>query len=137
METDVGFTVSVPVVSPLFSDSLMAVTWRVTLEPAGITTRPDGSFTSLATVVVTSSPTLFLLDRISASVLTAKDMPEAKVAGPAGAAGAAGVVGAALDAGAGAAGFGAGFGFGFGLGAGGGGVGAGSGAGAGAAAVSA
>ena len=39
-------SVSVPVVSLLFSDSLIAVTLRVTFEPAGITTRPAASFTS-------------------------------------------------------------------------------------------
>ena len=39
--TDVGLSVSVPVVSLLFSDSLIAVTCSVTSEPAGITTRPD------------------------------------------------------------------------------------------------
>jgi hypothetical protein len=60
MTTEVGCTVSVPVLSLLFSDSLMAVTLRTTSEPAGMTTRPERSFTSVAMVAVTVSPTLFV-----------------------------------------------------------------------------
>ena len=45
-------------VSLLFSDSLMAVTFKVTTDPAGITTRPERSFTSLAIVAATVSPTV-------------------------------------------------------------------------------
>jgi hypothetical protein len=60
MLTDVGCSVRVPVVSLLLSDSLIAVTFKVTSDPAGMTTRPALSFTSVATVAVTVSPTLFL-----------------------------------------------------------------------------
>ncbi len=42
MLTTAAFTVSVPVLSLLFSDSLIAVTFSTTSEPAGMTTRPDG-----------------------------------------------------------------------------------------------
>src|SRR5689334_16267822 len=125
---DVGFSVSVPVVSPLFSDSLMAVTSSVTLEPAGITTWPAEFLTSAATVAVTSSPTLFLWDRISASVVAEKDAPDAS-SRPAVEAGAGlgvdaavgtGEAAGAFDAGAGVAAGAAGFGLeavGLGLGA--------------------
>src|SRR5215204_4430167 len=81
MVTEVGCRVSVPVVSLLFSDSLIAVTFRATSEPAGITTRPDLSFTSLAIFAMTVSPTLFLLDRISAVVAAVRLVPAARLAG--------------------------------------------------------
>src|SRR5918995_302868 len=88
MTTDVGWTVRVPVLSLLFSDSLMAVTFRTTSEPAGITTRPDRSFTSLAIVAVTGSPTLFFLERISAFVAAVSVVPAAKLRAVGAAAGA-------------------------------------------------
>src|SRR3954469_20552737 len=75
MLTDVGFSVRVPVLSLLFSDSLIAVTVSTTSEPAGITTRPALSLMSLSTVAVTVSPTLFLLERISEVVLADKAVP--------------------------------------------------------------
>ena len=80
MVTEVGCRVSVPVVSLLFSDSLIAVTFSATSEPAGITTRPDLSFTSLAIFAMTVSPTLFLLDRISAVVAAVRLVPAARLA---------------------------------------------------------
>jgi hypothetical protein len=49
----------------------------VTSDPAGITTRPALSFTSVATVAVTVSPTLFLCDRISAVVVAVRLVPVA------------------------------------------------------------
>src|SRR3712207_4469545 len=88
MFTEVGWSVRVPVVSLLFSDSLIAVTFRATSDPAGMTTRPDRSFTSLAIVAVTVSPTLFLCERISAAVVALRLVPAARLAGAAGAAGA-------------------------------------------------
>src|SRR4051794_36140724 len=113
----VGFSVSVPVVSPLFSDSLMAVTWSVTCEPAGITTRPAASLTSFPTVAVIWSPTLFLFDRISASVAAEKLVPAARLLGAGAGAGAAGAAAAGAGTGAGAVGFGLGLGLDAGLGA--------------------
>src|SRR5215213_8887591 len=80
MVTEVGCRVRVPVVSLLFSDSLIAVTFSATSEPAGITTRPDLSFTSLAIFAMTVSPTLFLLDRISAVVAAVRLVPAARLA---------------------------------------------------------
>jgi hypothetical protein len=59
----------------------MAVTFKVTTDPAGITTRPERSFTSLAIVAVTVSPTLFLWDRISAVVAALRLVPAARLAG--------------------------------------------------------
>jgi hypothetical protein len=93
-----------------------------------MTTRPDASFTSVETVAVTSSPTLFLFERISASVAAAKVAPAGSRLGAADGA-AAGVAGAGA---AGAAPAGVGFGFGFGAGAGAAAVGCGAGAAAGA-----
>src|SRR5919112_3957287 len=85
MLTEVGWRVNVPVVSLLFSDSFMAVTFKATSEPAGITTRPDLSFTSLAIFAITVSPTLFLCDRISAVVAAVRLVPAANPAGVVGA----------------------------------------------------
>src|SRR6478736_1657925 len=79
MVTEVGCRVSVPVLSLLFSDSLIAVTFRATSEPAGITTRPELSFTSLAILAMTVSPTLFLLERISAVVAAVRLVPAARL----------------------------------------------------------
>src|SRR3954447_1951371 len=81
MVTDVGCKVSVPVVSLLFSDSLIAVTFKATSEPAGMTTRPELSFTSFAIFAMTVSPTLFLLERISAVVAAVRLVPAARLAG--------------------------------------------------------
>src|SRR6476661_3663657 len=92
MLTDVGCNVRVPVLSLLFSDSLIAVTLRTTDEPAGMTTCPAASFTSFAVVAVTVSPTLFLLERISEVVAAVNRVPAAKLVG---AAAGAGVVGRA------------------------------------------
>ena len=50
MDTLVAASTRVPVLSLLLSDGLMAVTLRITFEPFGITTFPEASFTSLATV---------------------------------------------------------------------------------------
>ena len=80
MVTEVGCSVSVPVLSLLFSDSLIAVTFRATSEPAGITTCPELSFTSLAILAITVSPTLFLLERISAVVAAVTLVPAARLA---------------------------------------------------------
>src|SRR6476661_7950723 len=80
MLTDVGCNVRVPVLSLLFSDSLIAVTLRTTEEPAGMTTFPAASFTSFAMVAVTVSPTLFLFERISEVVAAVKRVPAAKLA---------------------------------------------------------
>src|SRR6185312_7923403 len=80
MVTEVGCRVSVPVVSLLFSDSLIAVTFRATSEPAGITTWPELSFTSVAILAMTVSPTLFLLERISAVVAAVRLVPAARLA---------------------------------------------------------
>src|SRR5215207_4386751 len=77
--TAVGCTVRVPVLSLLFSDSLIAVTFSTTSDPAGITTRPARSFTSLAIVAVTVSPTLFLWERISALVDAVSVVPAARL----------------------------------------------------------
>src|SRR6476646_12067369 len=85
----------------------------VTREPAGITTRPDASITSLATDAVTVAPGLSVFELISRSIVVAR-----VVAPP-----------SASGAGAGA-GFGLGLGVGFGWGAG-----FGAGAGTGAAAI--
>src|SRR6185295_534019 len=98
MLIDVGCSVRVPVLSLLFSDSLMAVTLRTTSEPAGMTTRPALSLTSVATVAVTVSPTLFLWDRISALVDALIVVPAARARG---AGAAAGVVGLGVGAEAG------------------------------------
>src|SRR5688572_9259466 len=81
MITEVGCSVRVPVVSLLFSDSLIAVTFSTTSDPAGITTRPERSFTSLAIVAVTVSPTLFLWERISALVDAVSVVPAARLRG--------------------------------------------------------
>src|ERR671914_1297580 len=83
MATDVGWSVRVPVVSLLFSDSLIAVTFNATSDPAGITTRPDPSLMSLAIVAVTVSPTLFVCERISAVVVALRLVPAARLAGAA------------------------------------------------------
>ena len=80
MVTEVGCSVSVPVLSLLFSDSLIAVTFRATSEPAGITTWPELSFTSLAILAITVSPTLFLLERISDVVAAVRLVPAARLA---------------------------------------------------------
>src|SRR5690242_11624656 len=80
-------TVRVPVLSLLFSDSLIAVTFSVTVDPAGMTTWPDASFTSFATVAPISSPALFLWERISAVVAATIVVPGARLR-PAAAAGA-------------------------------------------------
>src|SRR6185312_14236884 len=85
MVTEVGCRVRVPVLSLLFSDSLIAVTFRATSEPAGITTWPELSFTSLAILAMTVSPTLFLLERISAVVAAVRLVPAARLAGVEGA----------------------------------------------------
>src|SRR5687768_11797632 len=90
MITEVGCSVRVPVVSLLFSDSLIAVTFSTTSDPAGITTRPERSFTSLAIVAVTVSPTLFLWERISALVDAVSVVPAARLRGVGAGAGAAG-----------------------------------------------
>src|SRR5918992_1756906 len=79
MATDVGWSVRVPVVSLLFSDSLIAVTFNATSDPAGITTRPDRSLMSLAIIAVTVSPTLFLCERISAVVVALRLVPAARL----------------------------------------------------------
>jgi hypothetical protein len=84
MLTELGFRVRVPVLSLLFSDSLIAVTLRVTWEPAGITTRPELSLMSLATRAVTVSPTLFFAELISAVVEARREVPEARLARDAG-----------------------------------------------------
>ena len=47
----------------------------VTLEPAGITTRPEASVTSLATVPVTVAPGLSVLELISRSTVVATTVP--------------------------------------------------------------
>src|SRR4051812_36020356 len=93
MVTEVGCRVSVPVVSLLFSDSLIAVTFRATSEPAGITTRPELSFTSLAIFAMTVSPTLFLLERISPVVAAVRLVPAGRLAGELVGVAGAGVVG--------------------------------------------
>src|SRR6185503_4518892 len=80
MVTEVGCSVSVPVLSLLFSDSLIAVTFSATSEPAGITTWPELSFTSVAILAITVSPTLFLLERISAVVEAVRLVPAARLA---------------------------------------------------------
>src|SRR3954466_14617337 len=80
MVTEVGCRVSVPVVSLLFSDSLIAVTFRATSDPAGITTRPLPSFTSVAILAITVSPTLFLCERISTVVAAVRLVPAARLA---------------------------------------------------------
>src|SRR4051812_38243499 len=77
MVTEVGFSVRVPVLSLLFSDSLIAVTMRTTSDPAGMTTCPAASFTSVSNVAVTESPTLFLLERTSPVVDAVSDVPAA------------------------------------------------------------
>src|SRR3954468_23229665 len=92
MLTDVGFSVSVPVLSLLFSDSLMAVTVSTTSEPAGITTRPELSLMSLSTVAVTVSPILFLFERISEVVLAVRAVPALSPALAAGAGAGAGAL---------------------------------------------
>jgi hypothetical protein len=58
---------------------LMAVTVRVTAEPAGITTLPPLSLTSLAIVAVTVSPTLFLCERTSAVVAAVNEAPAGRL----------------------------------------------------------
>src|SRR3954454_2490337 len=99
MLTDVGCSVRVPVLSLLFSDSLIAVTLRTTAEPAGMTTRPVLSLISSAIVAVTVSPTLFLFDRTSAVVVAVSLVPAARLAElTAGAARAAGGSGAGAEA---------------------------------------
>src|SRR3954471_8835703 len=98
MLTDVGCSVRVPVLSLLFSDSLIAVTLRTTAEPAGMTTRPVLSLISSAIVAVTVSPTLFLLDRTSAVVVAVSLVPAARLAALAAGAEAADDVGAGADA---------------------------------------
>src|SRR4051794_559510 len=79
MLTAVGLSVRVPVLSLLFSETLMAVTVRTTCEPAGMTTRPVLSLMSLATLAVTVSPTLFLFDRTSAVVVAVSAVPAARL----------------------------------------------------------
>jgi hypothetical protein len=78
----------------------------VTLEPAGISTRPLASLMSELTVVVTRSPALFTFELISASIAVASTVPVLTIFG----AGA----GAGAGAGFGAAGLGFGLGCGFG-----------------------
>src|SRR5918996_4744120 len=97
MATSVGVSVSLPVWSPLFSDSRISVIVIVTLEPAGMMTRPCESVTSELTVVVTVSPFLLLRELISRSTAVAMTVPEARASGA-------------------GAGWGAGWGLGFGLG---------------------
>ena len=97
MLTAVGFRVSVPVLSLLFSDGLIAVTVSVTWDPAGMTTRPELSFTSLESVAVTVSPTLFLLELTSEVVAAVSREPAARLA-----AAAAGAAAEGLGDGAGA-----------------------------------
>src|SRR3954469_13708843 len=77
----------------------------VTFEPAGITTRPVASFTSLATVPVTLAPGLSVFDEISRSTVAETIVPDPSAKG------------AGAGAGLGA-GFGAGLGLATGLGAG-------------------
>src|SRR5882724_719507 len=126
--------VRVPVLSPLFSDSWMAVILMATVEPAGTTTRPSGPVRSLLTRAVTTSPTLFFRELIESVIVAVIAVPAARASGPAGGAGAG--AGAAVGEGAASATLGSarralGLGLGaVGLAAGGG---AGSGAGAGAA----
>src|SRR5262245_6815454 len=131
MSTLVGVSLSLPVLSLFRSDSWSSVIVIVIVEPAGITTRPVASFTSLATFAFTVSPALFDFELIESIIAAAITDPASSDAGPRAGAGAF----AESAAGAGvAAGFSAGLGFGFALGFGAGAGGAGSGAGAGAAA---
>src|SRR3954463_690601 len=90
--TDVACRVSVPVLSLLFSDGLIAVTFRTTSDPAGMTTWPLLSLISLATVAVTVSPTLFLFERTSAVVAAVIELPAARLALGGGVAAGAGVL---------------------------------------------
>src|SRR5687767_4550090 len=102
MATTVGVSVSLPVWSPLFSDSGISVIVMVTLEPAGMMTRPRASVTSELTVVVTISPFLLVRELISRSTAVGMIVPEARASG----------AGAGSGSGAG---WGLGFGLGFGL----------------------
>ena len=72
----------------------------VTLEPAGITTRPEASVTSLATVPLTVAPGLSILEVISRSTVVESTLPAASASGAGAGAG------FGLGAGFGAAGFG-------------------------------
>ena len=81
MATSVGVSVSLPVLSPLFSDSRISVIVIVTLEPAGMMTRPRESATSELTVVVTTSPFLLVLELISWSTAVGMTVPEARTSG--------------------------------------------------------
>src|SRR5687768_2952684 len=111
-------SVSVPVLSLLFSDSLIAVIVIEIVEPAGMTVRPLASFRSSIVVAVTVCPALFFLELIESSIVALIIVPNARLAGAA--------AGFGVDAGAGA---GAGAGFGLGRAAAGFGAGAGAGSG--------
>ena len=68
-----------PVLSPLFSDTLIAVTCERHLRARrNHDLRRPRSSHRLATVAVTSSPTLFLFERISASVVAENVAPAAR-----------------------------------------------------------
>src|SRR5512146_347360 len=99
-------SVSVPVLSLLFSDSWSAVILSDTVEPAGMTTRPWSSFTSVATVALITSPTLFFRVLIESFIVAVMCVPAAATSG----------VRAGAGAGAGAAAVAGAAGFGFGLG---------------------
>src|SRR5690606_22697406 len=72
-------SVSVPVLSLLFSDSRIDVMVRLTVEPAGITTRPDPSRTSLATLAWMVCPCLWVLDEISELTVAFTSVPDGSV----------------------------------------------------------
>ena len=113
MDRVLTLSLTVPLVSDLFSDTLIALIRSVICAPIGMTTRPEVSSTSVPIVAVISSPTLFLLERISASVVAVKLVPAARAAeAEADGDGAGAGVGAVAEA----VGFGAGVGAGFGAG---------------------
>src|SRR5437762_13801161 len=96
MSTEFGVRVSLPVLSPLFSDSWIWVIVIVTLEPAGITTRPWLSWTSLDTVAVTTAPALSVREVISRSTARDTVAPASSASGAGAGAGLALGFGAAL-----------------------------------------
>jgi hypothetical protein len=74
-------------------------------EPAGMTTRPRESVTSLLTVVVTTSPALLLRELISWSTAVAMTVPDPSASGAGAGAGAGAGLGAGLGFGLAATGF--------------------------------
>src|SRR6185436_12276487 len=130
MLTLVGVSLSLPVLSLFRSDSCSSAIVIEMVEPAGMTTRPVASFTSIATLAVTVSPALFDFELIESIMAAAITDPASRVAGPSGA----GVGAAESFAAVAVDGLAAGLGLGFRVGAGAGGSGAGAAAAAGASA---